>query len=136
MNDLTEIFGAPISTYTRADALADGFLIDISTVAREAGITFPTAITAAAWADCVAWDKSDNARKGTVNDEAGRLWDVVWMLKCAIGRSSGGSILNYSLLRVPREGRGRQPRLTSLKSICGPGDTAAPVITIMLPHED
>jgi len=29
-----------------------------------------------------------------------------------------------------------RPKLETLKSICGPGDTLAPVITIMLPDED
>jgi hypothetical protein len=43
-----------IHRYTRADAIRDGVLIDVSTVAREAGIRYPVALIAAAWAKCVA----------------------------------------------------------------------------------
>jgi hypothetical protein len=54
-----------IHRYTRADALRDGVLIDVSAAAREAGIRWPLALTAAAWANCVAvpagavcWDEA------------------------------------------------------------------------------
>jgi hypothetical protein len=30
----------------------------------------------------------------------------------------------------------RRPEKVTLKALCGPGDDAEPVITIMLPHED
>jgi hypothetical protein len=39
-----------ISRYTRAEAIADGVLIDVSERAREAGFTVPVAVTAAVWA--------------------------------------------------------------------------------------
>ena len=42
-----------VHRYTRADALADGVLVDVSAVAREAGIKFPVALTRAAWERCV-----------------------------------------------------------------------------------
>jgi hypothetical protein len=38
-----------IYSYTRADALRDGVLIDLTATAREAGICWPVALTAAAW---------------------------------------------------------------------------------------
>jgi hypothetical protein len=43
-----------IHAYTRADAVRDGALIDVSATARETGIHGPVALTAAAWAKCVA----------------------------------------------------------------------------------
>ncbi|MCE9563538.1 MAG: hypothetical protein K8U57_15970 [Planctomycetes bacterium] len=36
-----------IHSYTRANALADGVLVDVSETAREAGIRFPVALTQA-----------------------------------------------------------------------------------------
>ena len=42
-----------IHRYSRADAIRDGVLIDVSAVAREAGFKYPVALTAAAWAKCV-----------------------------------------------------------------------------------
>jgi hypothetical protein len=59
--------------YSRADAIADGVLIDVSTVAREAGITYPVALTSAVWARCVTVPPGVECQ-----DEAGRLWDVLW----------------------------------------------------------
>lgn len=38
--------------------------------------------------------------------------------------------------RVPRGGKARMPRKTTLHMNIGPGDAAEPVITLMLPGED
>ncbi len=43
-----------IYAYTRAQAIADGVLIDVSAFAAEAGFKYPVALTSAAWANCVA----------------------------------------------------------------------------------
>jgi hypothetical protein len=43
-----------IHRYSRAQAIADGVLIDVSEATKEAGFKFPVALTAAAWAQCVA----------------------------------------------------------------------------------
>jgi len=45
-----------IDSYTRAQAIEDGVLIDVSNAAKEAGFRIPIALTTAVWADCVAWD--------------------------------------------------------------------------------
>ena len=42
------------SIYNRADAIADGLLIDVSQSARELGYCLTVAITASAWAQAVA----------------------------------------------------------------------------------
>jgi hypothetical protein len=131
---MAEIFGEPISVYTRRQALDDGFLVDVSETAREAGFRFPVAMTRAAWEDCVSWSEEDNKRQ-TYQDEAGRLWDVLWMASVAARRNSG-SELRYQLYRVPRGGRGVRPRLVVLQMHCGPGDEGEAVITISMLGED
>ena len=70
-------FGKVVSVYTRAQALADGVLIDAGAMAREAGFRWPVAITAGAWSDCVTWSDADSQRQ-THQDESGRLWDVLF----------------------------------------------------------
>lgn len=135
MNEtMAEIFGEPISIYTRRQALDDGFLVDVSEMAKEAGFRFSVAMTRAAWADCVEWGEADNNRQ-TYQDEQGRLWDALWMASLAARRNSG-SELRFQLYRVPRGGRGVRPRLVTLQMYCGPGDEGEPVVTIMLPGED
>ena len=138
-----EIFGEPIYTYTRAQAIEDGQLIDVSTTAREAGIVWPVALTSAAWADCVAWTDETEARKGySGQSESGRLWDVCWMLSLAVrgalrrGLDASQQPLYYSLLRTPSAGRGVMPRKATLKFMVGPGDQGEPCITVMMPGED
>jgi hypothetical protein len=119
-----------IHTYTRADALRDGVLIDVSAVAREAGIRWPVALTSAVWERCVvvppgvAWQ-----------DEAGRLWDVVWMLACAVRRGGSGAEVRFGV-HVRNDNREGTPPLIRLKALCGSGDNGEPVVTVMLPQED
>lgn len=131
MNDAG--FGPMIYGYSRAQALADGVLVDVSEVARDAGFRVPVAITAAAWEECVAWDASDSARQ-LYQDEAGRLWDVVWMAMHA-ARTGQGARQAFQLRRVPRGGRGCLPRQITLHMTIGPGDAGEPVMTLLMPDE-
>ena len=142
--ELADFFGKPIYSYTRAQAVEDGQLIDVSAAAREAGIVWPVALTSAAWADTCAWGDADDKRKGggaCWQSESGRLWDVVWMASRAIRAGlrrghDGREAILFQVLRIPRDGRGLRPRLATLKLQVGPGDQGEPVITVMLPGED
>jgi hypothetical protein len=118
-----------IHRYTRADAIRDGVLIDVSSVAREAGIRYPVALTAAVWGKCVAVPPGVPCQ-----DEAGRLWDVLWLLACA-ARRDGGQEVRYAV-HVRNDNRDGAPPLVRLKALCGPGDQGEPVITVMLPDQD
>ena len=129
-------FGKVISVYTRAQALADGVLIDAGPMAREAGFRWPVAITAGAWADCVTWSDVDSERQ-THQDQSGRLWDVLFMAAHAVRtHADAGAQLLFELYRVPRDGRSTEAELTTLKLVVGPGDEGEPVTTILLRNED
>ena len=129
-------FGQVISVYTRAQALADGVLIDAGPMAREVGFRWPVAITVAAWEDCIAWNESDSERQ-TPQDQSGRLWDVLFMAAhAARTNAEAGPELHFELYRVPRDGRSTEAELTTLKLVVGPGDEAEPIITILLRNED
>ena len=69
-------------------------------------------------------------------DEAGRLWDVVWMLRFAIRKSAQGHSRLPFALYVRNDNRA--PRLVKLVAMCGALDIddPQPAITIMLPDED
>lgn len=125
-----------IYSYSRAQAIADGELIDVTDTAREAGFTVPVAVSRAAWADCVEWNDEIEARKAVTQDESGRLWDVLWMAFIACRAKGNNQRRIFELYRVPREGRGNRPRRVALAVTIGPGDDLAPVITIMQPTED
>lgn len=119
-----------ISTYSRAQAIEDDVLIDVSETAREAGIVFPVAVTRAVWDKYIT---PDERSRGYGQSESGRLWDVVWMLRCAIRRSCSESTILFSVYFIMKE---KQKRLVQLKAVCGPGDNGESVITIILPDKD
>ncbi len=134
---MSELFGHVISSYSRAQAIKDGVLIDVSEMAKEAGLILPTAMTDTVWESCVNWSDEDNKKQQTVQDIEGRLWDVLWMARCAIIAANKGQSREklYELYVVPRDGKSRSARLTTLKVHVGPGDAAEPVLTIMDPGE-
>ena len=122
-SDLTSIFGEIISKYTRADALRDGELVDVSPTAREAGFRFPCAVTRALWnviqtiPDRCPWE-----------DPEGRLWDVIWMAKQQAGKCKEGvSRFVFELILTRTD---KRSKYTQLVMDCGPGDNGEPVLTV------
>ena len=119
-----------VSTYSRAQALEDGVLVEVTETAKEAGIQFPAAVTAAVWAQYVEVPPGIECQ-----DQDGRLWDILWMLRCAILGANGQKTDRVDFELFIRNDTGA-PRPIKLKALCGPGDDAEPVVTVMLPHED
>lgn len=123
-------------SYTRAQSIQNGTLIDAGKLAREAGFTRPVALTSSAWKCCVRWTPDDSIRQ-VDQDEHARLWDVLYMA-CDAARIDGGSRehLLFPLYRVPRDGHSCSAKEVTLKLAVGPGDDGGSVVTIMLPNED
>ena len=130
--DAADHFGPVIYSYTRSQAVADGVQIEVSKTASEAGIKFPVFLTRG------VFDSFVTVPPGvTCQDEAGRLWDIVWMLRFAILRSRAGAQRIPVALYV-RQSNTERPRLIKLIATCGPLDIddPQPAITVMLPDED
>lgn len=115
--------------YTRAEALEDDSLIDVSETATEVGFRVPVALTQSVWIDCVAWAQEDNDRV-IYQDKSGRLWDVLWMAINAARRKAEASRVDFMLMRVPKHSRGGEPVPVKLVLDIGPGDQGEAVITI------
>lgn len=121
----------PIFVYTRDQAIEDGVLVDVTDLAREAGFKYPTAVTCGVWNAVVSIPRHSAAQG---ESEKGRLWDIFTMLHHAISASrSSTDTVHFRVLATNERGRRVTHRLWSR---CGPGDTPAPVITIMLEGED
>ena len=118
-----------IHTYTRKQAIDDGVLVDVSETAKEAGINFPVAVTSAVW--CMYVVPSEKL-EGCGQSISGRLWDLLWMFRLKAMRSNK-SLLYFSCLFLDVNEKLDEVKF---KALCGPGDNAEPVITIMLPGED
>jgi hypothetical protein len=123
-------FGAIIYTYTRAHAVADGFQIDVSATAQEAGIRFPVFLTRAAYEAYVAVPPNVAGQ-----DEAGRTWDILTLLRHAIRKSQAGKTRLPVALYVRNDNR--RPRLVKLIATCGALDIddPQPAITVQMPED-
>jgi len=130
-NDPAEPFGPVIYSYTRSQSITDGEQVEVTKIAEEAGIKFPMFLTRSVFDNFVAIPANV-----TGQDEAGRLWDLVWMTRMAIIRARPGCDRLPVALYVRNDNH--RPRLVKLVATCGPLDIddPAPAITLMLPGED
>lgn len=118
-----------IHSYSRREAIEDGVLIDVTPTAKDAGFRFPVALTSAAWATCVSIPSCV-----TGQDERGRLWDVLTLLRLACrARSADESVRHFDVLVLNDN---TTPKPVRLKAVCGPDDDLSPCLTVMLPEED
>ena len=148
--DFGDIFGEPIAVYSRRQAIEDGVLVDVSEVITPCPFKYPVAMTRAAWAATVeaggTWHADGDGESLTLpggQHVKGRTWDVFQIMLATMRgqlkneaqrRNTDSSRIYFDVL-VDVHGNGRKTRV-ALYSVCGPGDDAAPVITIMLPGED
>ena len=127
-------FGSVIYSYTRKQAVADGVQVDVTKTAKEAGISFPVFLTRTVWDTYVALPPDGQC--GTHQDEAGQLWDIVWMTRFGIIRSRPGCDRIPVALYVRNDNQ--RSKLVKLIATCGPLDIddPQPAITVMMPDEN
>ncbi len=102
-------WGEPIFSYSRKQAIDDGVLVDLSGMARDLGFKHPVACTQEAWHEAFAADPIS----------------ALETFHAAIRASTGNSDRIDFMIGA-----------TALYALCGPGDTLAPVLTVMMPWED
>ena len=117
---MDDFFGEVISSYSRAQAIEDGVLVAIESDTFDgAGIfKFPVAFTQALFADL---QRGNGSNADTLS---GRVWDVCYM--ATQGRSEGSDVFFKVIVGN---------RTLALRANCGPGDDAAPVLTIGYPAD-
>jgi hypothetical protein len=120
-----------IAKYSRADALADGVLVDVSDFAREAGFKLPVAVSDTLYHGYLT-PPLELAKEGQSLD--GRLWDTLSVLRYAIKSASATDRLSFTVLFA--QASDATPVSVNLLAVCGPGDSGELVITIMLPSDD
>ena len=76
---------------------------------------------------------SDDMPMADWQDEPGRLWDIMTMLRHAIRTAGSTSEIQFV---VCVQNDKSLPKPVTLKAVCGPGDTLEPCITVMTPTED
>jgi hypothetical protein len=121
--------------YTRAMALKDGVLIDVTPTTKKAWFKYTTALTEAVWNKYVAWPEGRKPAGPAglePQDESDRLGDILQMYQCA-RRDCRASPLLFSLHVWEDAG---DPKLVTLKAVRGLDDDGRPCVTVMLPEEE
>lgn len=132
---MSEVFGEMIYSYSRADALRDGVLIQADPqLCKEVGIRWPVAITDHLWGYVDPGYLEDLPGQSVT----GRMWDLLWMFRTSISRRDGGERIFFKVIFLMKRDPHVQPRqeTISVLAVCGPGDDDEPVITLMLPEDD
>ena len=119
-----------VSSYTREEALADGVLVDVSEIAKEAGIKYPVALTEALWRGYIVPTRELEDVGQSID---GRLWDLLFLFAFYARKEEDKEFLYNCLFLMKPSG---SPETKTIKAHIGPGDQGEPVITLMLPEED
>ena len=119
-----------IFSYTRAQAIEDGVLIDVTAQAQEAGFKIHTVVTDNLFHTYI---EPPAGLEGEGQSVGGRLRDVLIVLRTAILGQSATDYLELDVLFLMAPARRERVRIIAL---VGPGDHGEPVMTIMLPGDD
>jgi hypothetical protein len=117
-----------IHRYTRAQAIADGVLVDITEAAKQSGCKVHVAMTAAAYAECV---EVPQGTEGVTAED--RLTEILNMVRIAAHILPIASECIFPVILMTGE---ESAEMKLLKLHLGGGDDGEPVLTILLPNED
>lgn len=115
-----------IFSYTRAQAIEDGVLVDLSgPFPIDTRIfKYPVACTSA------VWQLIEDAHEKFGQEYGATVWDICFMaVNCQIEQIDPSTVLFR--VGIPLGGKEH-----TLKIVCGPGDDGKLVMTVMLPYED
>ena len=126
MEDLEIIY-----SYSRAQAIEDGVLIDVTETVKKAGIIYPTAITNGLYSQYIVPEPILQESEDTINI---RILSVLYSLISAIKESKKNH--SYIFFTAPIVFPNGQHVEARLWASVGGGDNGEPVITVMLEGED
>jgi hypothetical protein len=123
MNANNNPFGEPIFSYSRAQAISDGVLVDLTRFE----------ITRLSWKMHLActdsvWSLIETAVNEDGKDIGGILHDINFMARLAVMNGKQTSLVTFTV-KIGHKN-------TNLKLHCGQGDDLNPVLTLMLSTED
>ena len=117
------LFGETIYSYSRAQAIEDGVLVDLSHVdSIRQHWKHPFACTSAVWGII------EDALKRPDQDSCGICHDISTIAKLAVRSARDADQILFTVIITGKK--------HAMKLHIGPGDTAAAVLTLMLPYED
>jgi hypothetical protein len=124
---LREVFGEPISVYTRANALSDGVLADVTSHASDL-FKIPVAFTSALWEILRDLPPGESGEEALAN----RIREV---LRAAIAVAQSNPKPTSQFTFPILIGTPGGPKTLELLVHCGPGDRGEVVLTIGFPSD-
>lgn len=111
-----------IFAYTRAQAIEDGVLNDVTELTKAVGILIPTAIACNCWAEAVGSDDPEEFQQ--------RIYELISAVHIEIEKQKDirSDTLQFAYL-IEREGE--EPTELDVFVNIGPGDNMEPVLTVM-----
>ena len=119
-----------IYSYTRAQAIEDGVLIDVTDDAKATGFKVHTVVTDNLYYRYVEVPTGLDAEG---QSRAGRLHDVLVLALFAARSSKGTDRVYFKVDFLMEPGRLEEANIIAH---IGPGDHGEPVLTLMLPEDD
>lgn len=127
---IQEMYGNYISEYSRAKAIEDGFIINVTEQAKRNRFQIPVALTQQAFHDCVYVFKVDEKKLQTNEDKRlARLLQVFRFTLRSKNNSSKNAVDFTFTFQTVRNGKLVTDTADLVAFIC-PGDDGEPVITI------
>ncbi len=130
LNKPSESAPLTVFQYTRAQAIEDGVLVDLTELARESGFKVPVACTAAVWNGYVVPTQRTRALG---QSERGRARNMLHTLFNAVRKDGSGDAVTFQVMFLQTPDR---RVMVKLKALFGPDDRGEPAVTVMLPGED
>ena len=119
-----------VYSYTRAQAIADGVLVDVTEQARQSGFKLPVAIGDNLFNGYIV---PPDGLEGEGQSLEGRLHDVFEMLKAAAACRWNESRVMFDVIFVMAP---RMIQKVLILAVAGPGDNGEPVLTICMPEDE
>jgi hypothetical protein len=109
-------FGPVIFSYSRAQAIEDGVLIDVTEIARGQGFRLHTVVTCGLW--------SEIGREEPLTERPRKVGELLHMLRGAVAANPNTDRIHFQFEKL------------AVWALCGPGDDGEAVLTVMLEGED
>ena len=119
-----------IYSYTRAQAIEDGVLIDVTEKAKGIGFKVHTVVTDNLFHGYI---ETPAGLEGEGQSTTGRLHDLMVLALFAARAYGAGDRVNFKVAFLMAPGRKESIEVIAHM---GPGDNGEPVLTFMLPEDD
>jgi hypothetical protein len=125
------LFGPVIYAYSRAEAIADGVLVDVTEMAKEVGFKLARGHHRSALQPAYP-------DQGFGQDYNARPWDLLWIAAFTIKLADPGTdTVSFTVALRQADVKSRQPRNSDLhlRAVCGPGHKGVSFVTIGFPRD-